>query len=104
MAGNLLHLIRDAERKAEKLVQDAEQESKALISKARETAKVMIEETERKRTTGTEKNKGDIQNEVDKQKTELLQLYKNKEDAFKEKVATNRQKGIDYVVESILKI
>ena len=39
MAGELLHLIRDAEKKAEKIEQEATVESKAVLTRAKETAK-----------------------------------------------------------------
>ncbi len=102
MAGDLLHLIRDAERKAEKLEKDAEEESKALIDKARESAKEMLEQASRTKTDRSTKSKEKIQIEVERQKKEIIGSFKKKEEELKEKVSANRQKGIELILDSIL--
>ncbi len=102
MAGDLLHLIRDAEKKAEVIVQEATVESKAVISRAKESAKRLLQESVVIKKSSEEDSQSAIQGKITGKKNELMTDFQAKESALKEKVVNNKQEAIETVLKLIL--
>jgi vacuolar-type H+-ATPase subunit H len=102
MAGDLLHLIRDAERKAEEIIQEATTESKLVISHAKESAKQLLQESEATKKDFNENLQSVIQDQIADQKGRLMSDFHQKESDLKEKAANKKQDAIETVLKMIL--
>ncbi|MHA1975945.1 MAG: hypothetical protein ACW98F_05135 [Candidatus Hodarchaeales archaeon] len=102
MAGDLLHLIRDAEKKAEEIIQEASVESKAVLTRARESAKQLLQESTTAKVDEDVNLQSTIQNQITDQKEQLLSKFQANEVKIKEIVASNKQEAIETVLKMVL--
>ncbi len=102
MAGDLLHLIRDAEKKAEEIVQEATTESKVVISRAKESAKQLLQESETTMKNIDENLQSVIHDQIADQKGKLMSDFHQKETDLKEKGANKKQEAIETVLKMVL--
>ena len=102
MAGDLLHLIRGAEKKAEEIVQEATVESKAVISSAKDSAKRLLQESSALKIDDDANLKSTIQDQINDQKEQLSSKFHANEEMIKENVASNRQEAIETVLKMVL--
>ena len=102
MTSDLLHLIRDAEKKAEEIVQEATTESKVAISRAKESAKQLLQESETTMKNIDENLQSGIQDQIADQKGKLMSNFHQKETDLKEKVANKKQEAIETVLKMVL--
>ncbi len=102
MSGDLLHLIRDAEKKSEKIISDATLEAQRIIEEARSEAKKILTQAKSKKTdNNTDRLK--ITRKEYQAKIQELETQLKKQKAKSEKQASsNTEKAIDFVVSSIL--
>ncbi|MHA2202067.1 MAG: hypothetical protein ACW991_00095 [Candidatus Hodarchaeales archaeon] len=102
MTNDLLHLIRNAEQKAEQIINDATLEAQKIIEEARSEAKqILIQANTTKldiETDQVKKIREKHQAEVEKLETNA----KNRINEIEEQASKNKQKAIDFAVRSIL--
>ncbi len=102
MAGELLHLIRDAEKKAEKIEQEATVESKAVLTRAKETAKRLLQDSTTTKQVDDANIQSEIQNQITDQKEQLTSKFQEKEEELKENAVKNRQEAVETVLKMVL--
>ena len=102
MAGELLHLIRDAEKKAEKIEQEATVESKAVLTRAKETTKRLIQDSTTTKQVDDVNIQSEIQNQISDQKEQLTSKFREKEEDLKENAVKNRQEAVETVLKMVL--
>ena len=102
MAGELLHLIRDAEKKAEKIEQEATVESKAVLTRAKETAKRLFQDSTTTKQVDDANIQSEIQNQITDQKEQLTSKFQEKEEEIKENAVKNRQEAVETVLKMVL--
>ncbi len=102
MAGELLHLIRDAEKKAEKIEQEATVESKAVLTRAKETAKRLLQDSTTTKQMDDANIQSEIQNQITDQKEQLTSKFQEKEEDLKENAVKNRQEAVETVLKMVL--
>ncbi|PWI46662.1 hypothetical protein CEE45_15655 [Candidatus Heimdallarchaeota archaeon B3_Heim] len=102
MAGELLHLIRDAEKKAEKIEQEATVESKAVLIRAKETAKRLLQDSTTTKQVDDVNIQSEIQNQISDQKEQLTSKFREKEEDLKENAVKNRQEAVETVLKMVL--
>lgn len=102
MSGDLLHLIRDAEKKAEKIINDATLEARKIIEEARSEAKQIL----RQASTGEIKEESkQLVKTREKYKAKILELEiegEKQRNELKEKASKKKEEAIDYVTRAIL--
>ena len=104
MAGNLLHLIRDAEKKAEDVIHNATNKSKEILKQAKESADDILKQVDKKKQLEASKGQSETQNQIDIQKEQLMAKVQTKEDTLRKIASKKKQDGIELVINSILDV
>ena len=104
VAGDLLHLIRGAEKKAEEIVQKATDESKELIKQAKASAGNLLNEVEKKKLIDKNKGQLNIQDKINVQKKQLMTDFRTQEETLRKKASEKEEEAIALVVKSILDV
>jgi vacuolar-type H+-ATPase subunit H len=104
VAGDLLHLIRGAEKKAEEIVQKATDESKEIIKQAKVSAGNLLEEVEKKKQADEHKGQSNIQDKITVHKERLMTDFRTKEETLKKRASEKEEEGINLVIKSILDV
>ncbi len=102
MTGDLLHLIRDVEKKAEKIINDATIEAQRIIEEARSEAKELLIQVSTIKseiqTDQLKKIRQKLQTKIDELETQAKVRKKELEEQF----SKNMEKAVDFVTRSIL--
>ncbi|UCG02358.1 MAG: hypothetical protein JSW11_22580 [Candidatus Heimdallarchaeota archaeon] len=102
MTSDLLHLIRDAEKKAEQIINDASLEAQKIIEEARSEAKqLLLQVNSTKLDIETDQLKK-IREKYQAEVEELESQAKNRIKELKEQAHKNTEKAVDFVIQSIL--
>lgn len=102
MTNDLLHLIRDAEKKAGQIIKEATLEAQKIIEEARSEAKqILIQATTIKLDTETEKLKK-IRNKYQTEVEELEAQAKKRIKELEEQASKSMEEAVEFVVQSIL--
>ncbi|MHA1213845.1 MAG: hypothetical protein ACTSR2_10335 [Candidatus Hodarchaeales archaeon] len=100
MAGDLLHLIREAERNAKNKINEAERKARQIIQEAESKAKDMLSQVESFGNVDNEKIDAKVQKQINQ-----LQNQLEKQKIAAEKSAKNKhESGVRYVVKSLLEL
>ena len=102
MSGDLLHLIRDAEKKAEKIISDATLEAQRIIEEARSEAKQILLQAESKKADNNTDRLKRTREEYQAKIQELETQLKNQKAKSEKQASSNSEKAINFVVSSIL--
>jgi vacuolar-type H+-ATPase subunit H len=102
VAGDLLHLIRGAEKKAEEIVQKATSESKELIKQAKVSAGNLLEGIEKRKQVDENRGQSNTQDKINVQKEQLMTDFQAREENLRKQASEKQEKGIELVIKSIL--
>ncbi|MFX0015195.1 MAG: hypothetical protein ACFFB2_10365 [Promethearchaeota archaeon] len=102
MTNDLLHLIRDAEKKAEKIINDANLEAQKIIEEARSEAKQLLAEARAAKSDTQTDQINKIQKKLQTDIKEIEIQVKNQKEELKARASKNMAEAIDFVTRSIL--
>ncbi|MFX0122073.1 MAG: hypothetical protein ACFFAE_00405 [Candidatus Hodarchaeota archaeon] len=102
MSSDLLHLIRDAEKKAEQIINDATLEAQKIIEEARsEARKILIQANTTKLDIEIDQLKK-IRQKYQAEVEALGTQTKNRIKELEEQASKNMEKAINFAVQSIM--
>ncbi|MHA1974918.1 MAG: V-type ATPase subunit subunit G family protein [Candidatus Hodarchaeales archaeon] len=100
MAGDLLHLIREAEKNAKNEINEAEAKAQEIIKEAESKAKQMLSEVE----SFDNLDAGELDAKVQKQITKLLDQIEKETNAIKTNAKNKFESGVQYAIKSLLEL